>query len=185
MDRRISFADVDLTSRNLTHGDYYPHHPGNNGVLEEVDEASKFLEPDHKVELEFSRNGSGLVISPSTAARLYELGKVAGDDSMDVAVPQSLCGENDKKGWKRYAGVIFGLSASLFFSLSVMIAKLLTDNYNHDPLNVSVYRYMGALVPAIPIVLYYQFFSPKDRIFQTVLPLKDKEKLVNFAGLMV
>ena len=185
MDRRISFANVDLTSRNLTHSDYYPHRPGNGSVLEEVDEGSRFLEPDHKVELEFSRNGSGLVISPSTAARLYELGKVAGDDSMDAAVPQSANSEGDKKGWKRYGGIIFGLSASFFFSLSVMMAKLLKENYNEDPLNVSVFRYMGVLVPSIPIVLYHQCISPGDRIFQTVLPLKDKEKLVNFAGLMV
>ncbi|XP_022902946.1 solute carrier family 35 member G1 [Onthophagus taurus] len=60
----------------------------------------------------------------------------------------------DKK-WCRcpYLGLILAMLSSLFFSLCSVIVKWLTDI---DPMALAAYRYLGVLLPAIPIVIYKQ-----------------------------
>ncbi|CAG7830266.1 unnamed protein product [Allacma fusca] len=161
-----------------------------NGKLEIENESSIFLEPD-KVELEIGRNGS-LVISPSTAHKLCDLGRLK--DSHDISDGSDRMG---KTGLKKYGGMMLAFSASFFFSLTVVMVKILKD---YHPLSISVWRYLGILVPSIPIVLYFQFLPEKSRtteshemsnkakavnIFQTVWPFRERDKLINFVGLMV
>lgn len=52
-----------------------------------------------------------------------------------------------------YLGLILATLSSLFFSLCSVIVKWMTDI---DPMALAAYRYLGVLLPAIPIVLYKQ-----------------------------
>ncbi|KAF5287174.1 hypothetical protein FQR65_LT12303 [Abscondita terminalis] len=56
-----------------------------------------------------------------------------------------------------YLGLILATLSSLFFSLCSVIVKWMTDV---DPIALAAYRYIGVLLPAIPIVVYKQ-----ERIF--------------------
>lgn len=50
-----------------------------------------------------------------------------------------------------YLGLILATLSSLFFSLCSVIVKWMTEV---DPMALAAYRYLGVLLPAIPIVLY-------------------------------
>ncbi|XP_017771121.1 PREDICTED: solute carrier family 35 member G1 [Nicrophorus vespilloides] len=50
-----------------------------------------------------------------------------------------------------YLGLILATLSSLFFSLCSVIVKWMTDV---DPMALAAYRYLGVLLPAIPIVIY-------------------------------
>lgn len=52
-----------------------------------------------------------------------------------------------------YIGLILATFSSLFFSLCSVIVKWMTDV---DPMALAAYRYVGVLLPAIPIVIYKQ-----------------------------
>ncbi|KAK9874137.1 hypothetical protein WA026_002492 [Henosepilachna vigintioctopunctata] len=52
-----------------------------------------------------------------------------------------------------YLGLILATLSSLFFSLCSVIVKFTTDV---DPMALAAYRYLGVLLPAIPIVIYRQ-----------------------------
>lgn len=52
-----------------------------------------------------------------------------------------------------YLGLILATLSSLFFSLCSVIVKWMTDI---DPMALAAYRYLGVLLPAIPIVIYRQ-----------------------------
>lgn len=52
-----------------------------------------------------------------------------------------------------YLGLILATLSSLFFSLCSVIVKWMTDV---DPMALAAYRYVGVLLPAIPIVIYKQ-----------------------------
>ncbi|KAF5286561.1 hypothetical protein FQA39_LY16244 [Lamprigera yunnana] len=56
-----------------------------------------------------------------------------------------------------YLGLILATLSSLFFSLCSVIVKWMTDV---DPIALAAYRYIGVLLPAIPIVIYKQ-----ERVF--------------------
>lgn len=65
----------------------------------------------------------------------------------------------EKTEWKLsnfqcpYLGLILATLSSLFFSLCSVIVKFTTDI---DPMALAAYRYLGVLLPAIPIVIYRQ-----------------------------
>lgn len=50
-----------------------------------------------------------------------------------------------------YLGLVLATLSSLFFSLCSVIVKWMTDV---DPMALAAYRYIGVLLPAIPIVIY-------------------------------
>ncbi|KAI4454626.1 acyl-malonyl condensing enzyme-related [Holotrichia oblita] len=52
-----------------------------------------------------------------------------------------------------YLGLILATLSSLFFSLCSVIVKWMT---HVDPMALAAYRYLGVLLPAIPIVIYKQ-----------------------------
>lgn len=52
-----------------------------------------------------------------------------------------------------YLGLILATLSSLFFSLCSVIVKWMTDV---NPMALAAYRYLGVLLPAIPIVIYRQ-----------------------------
>lgn len=52
-----------------------------------------------------------------------------------------------------YLGLILATLSSLFFSLCSVIVKWMTDI---NPMALAAYRYLGVLLPAIPIVIYRQ-----------------------------
>lgn len=59
--------------------------------------------------------------------------------------------ENKYDEWPSYMGVILAAISSLFFSMCSVIVKWMV---NVDPLELAVCRFVGVLVPAIPIVIY-------------------------------
>ncbi|KAJ8917275.1 hypothetical protein NQ315_002292 [Exocentrus adspersus] len=66
------------------------------------------------------------------------------DDDLKIREPRCRC---------PYLGLILATLSSLFFSLCSVIVKWMTDV---DPMALAAYRYLGVLLPAIPIVIYRQ-----------------------------
>lgn len=76
-----------------------------------------------------------------------------------------------KSGWRRYCGLVFALLCSLFFSGTVLIAKVLHQSHGHHPLVVTMYRYgCGIFLPSIPVVIYFQKYAGVQ-VFETLLPI--------------
>lgn len=70
---------------------------------------------------------------------------------------------SQKKCGCPYLGLILATLSSLFFSLCSVIVKWMVEI---DPMALAAYRYLGVLLPAIPIALYKQepFFPKGKRI---------------------
>lgn len=66
-----------------------------------------------------------------------------------------------------YMGLILATLSSLFFSMCSVIVKWMTDI---DPMALAAYRYLGVLLPAIPIVIYREEeLFPKGKRIMLVL----------------
>jgi len=61
--------------------------------------------------------------------------------------------ERDKKRAVPHLGIIMAVGSSFFFSLSSLIVKLVPDIH---PVALAAYRFMGILLPSIPVVIYRQ-----------------------------
>lgn len=68
------------------------------------------------------------------------------DDEFQFSEPKACCR-------CPYLGLILATLSSLFFSLCSVIVKWMTEV---DPMALAAYRYLGVLLPAIPIVIYRQ-----------------------------
>ena len=126
--------------------------------------------------LKNGQDNSGPVSSASTPARLYELENAVANE--DKILGEGSAGAKPK--WRRYAGIIFTLLASICFSLSVTLIKTLN---NYDPLSIAIFRFGGVVVPIVPIVIYYKCRGVA--VFSSIWPLTQKQKLVTFARLTV
>lgn len=162
---------------------------------------------DDKVPLEMNHKGS-LVISPSVAGRLSDLANEEVPVPAGIVSPangshfngkrtnnkeinwEKIVGRKStvkllkqKQGWRKYGGIIFGVSASFFFSLSIMVIKVL----EYDKSSIGIWRYSGIAVPSLPIIAYLRWRDGSRRfgVFESVTPLKDKGKLLNLMGLLV
>lgn len=56
----------------------------------------------------------------------------------------------------KYRGFFYTLLSSLCFSLTALVVKSL-DKYN--PINVALWRYQGAFLPAIPLAVFHRLSS--------------------------
>ncbi|ODN00890.1 Solute carrier family 35 member G1 [Orchesella cincta] len=88
-----------------------------------------------------------------------------------------------KVGWRRYAGLAFAITCSLFFSIVVLVDKML-QNHGHHPLSITMWKYGGILLPSIPITIYYQMYTEVD-VFDTLRPLDKSGNFKNFIAYMI
>jgi len=82
----------------------------------------------------------------------------------------------------RYLGIILALGSSVIFPLGGLAVKALGENYH--TYSISVWRFQGVLLPAIPIALYHRCIKG-DMIFDTVLPLGEPGKIKMLCFLVV
>lgn len=82
---------------------------------------------------------------------------------------------------RKYLGLGLTLVSGTLYSLAALIVKLLG---HYHPFVITVWRFQGILWPAIVIVLY-EIFYQKKYVFDSVWPLKDKNKRKAFNVLMV
>ena len=57
----------------------------------------------------------------------------------------------EKRGWKRFAGILLALLTGICFTVSNLIVKYLK---NHHPVNLSFWRYFGFIIPILPYIAY-------------------------------
>ena len=95
--------------------------------------------------------------------------------------PKEITKEADtaKKGWRHYGGIIFGGTASLFYTLCTLTLKVLAGKYH--PVTISLWRFLGTLVPDIFIATYFQCKKESSHICSTTWPLNNRERISNFA----
>ncbi|CAL8125840.1 unnamed protein product [Orchesella dallaii] len=91
--------------------------------------------------------------------------------------------EKYKKGWRRYGGLLFAIACSLFFSVVVLVDKVL-QNHGHHPLSITMWKYGGILLPSIPITVYYQKYTEVD-VFDQLRPFKKSGNWKNLIAYMI
>jgi len=89
--------------------------------------------------------------------------------------------EKARAPWKRYIGLSLGVIASIFLSLTTLLAKLLSA---YHPFNEALWRFTGILIPSIPVLLYYRLRGRRD-LSKSIWPLTDRSKLRTFGVLFV
>ncbi|CAL8111788.1 unnamed protein product [Orchesella dallaii] len=90
------------------------------------------------------------------------------------------CSETRSKRsvWRKYRGILLALASSLIFTVSAILVKKL-DTF--DPFNTAFYKFQGALIPAIPLLLQKRFCSKKgSAVTERVWPLTERQKLKAF-----
>ncbi|CAG7834662.1 unnamed protein product [Allacma fusca] len=85
---------------------------------------------------------------------------------------------DERNKWLKYRGFLFTLLSSLCFSITALLVKLLKD---YDPINVALWRFQGAFLPAIPLLLFWRYSESWDRRNEKVEKEEEDSKEV-FCG---
>jgi len=83
--------------------------------------------------------------------------------------------------------MILTLTASLFFSIAILIVKVLKD-YGFQAYGASFWRYLGVTVPCIPLLMYYECRPARKTdgslsVFSTVWPMHKNGNWKTIIGL--
>lgn len=103
------------------------------------------------------------------------------DDPEKLVRSRKISGTGSKPAWQRYVGLILGIVASVFLSLTTLFAKLLID---YHAFTKSMFRFLGILIPSIPIMLYMKHVQKLD-LFESIWPLNQRTKLITFGVLFI
>ena len=81
------------------------------------------------------------------------------DETVTIERSKNATVDGKKKQWKkwalyRYRGFLFTLLSSLCFSFTALVVKYLHD---YNPINLALWRYQGAFLPAVPIAFFHWF----------------------------
>ena len=108
-------------------------------------------------------------------------------ESADENGNEKVSEEKDEKkkkprtGWRRYLGIILAVSSSALFALCILIVKSLPE---YHPYSVSLWRFQGILLPAIPVAFYCRVIK-KEKIFDRILPITAPDHLKTLFFLFV
>jgi len=89
-------------------------------------------------------------------------------------------------GWRSYIGMILTLVSSLLFSSASLIVKVLQPYEFHGNCS-SFWRYLGVTLPAIPLLLFFDFNERRTAhrsVFDTVWPMNKDGKWKTVIGLL-
>lgn len=89
-----------------------------------------------------------------------------------------------KLAWfRKYRGMLLAILSSFIFSVSALLVKKLES---YDPFNSALYKFQGALLPAIPLLLQKYYCSRKGpKVVQAVWPLTEPSKAKTFGLVLV
>lgn len=69
---------------------------------------------------------------------------------------------------RRYRGMLLALLSSLIFSLTALLVKKL-DGYH--PFSIALWRFQGALIPALPLIIHTRYFTKVgEKVFDRIWP---------------
>lgn len=107
---------------------------------------------------------------------------VTGSVATEKVVTTVVKKERKRSKLRRYKGMLLALLSSLIFSLTALLVKKL-DGYH--PISIALWRFQGALLPAIPILFQARYFSKiGEKVFDRVWPLS-KLKNAGMLGLVL
>lgn len=85
--------------------------------------------------------------------------------------------------WRKYRGMMLAIVSSFIFAVSALLVKKMET---YDPFNSALYKFQGALLPAIPLLLQKYYCSKKGaKVVENVWPLTEKKKLKTFGLVLV
>lgn len=80
---------------------------------------------------------------------------------------------------RRYRGMLLALLSSLIFSLTALLVKKLEG---YHPFSIALWRFQGALVPAIPIIIHARYFSKiGEKVLERIWPLTETKNMSMFS----
>ncbi|CAL8111786.1 unnamed protein product [Orchesella dallaii] len=80
--------------------------------------------------------------------------------------------------WRKYRGMMLAIASSLIFTASALLVKKMET---FDPFNIAFYKFQGAFIPAIPLLLQKRFCSARgSAVTERVWPLTQTSKLKTF-----
>lgn len=88
---------------------------------------------------------------------------------------------NGRRSCRRYIGILLAIFASFLLSLTTLIARVLIE---YHPFNEAMWRFMGILLPSIPILLWNNC-STKDKMDANVSSCCSGDKLKTFFVIFV
>ena len=74
-------------------------------------------------------------------------------------------GEDEEKKWGKYTGLLLALLSSLVFSISALLVKYLP---HYNPITIALWRFQGALWPALPFFACHQYTEYRTSKFRSV-----------------
>lgn len=136
-----------------------------------------------------TRHGSASAGGSSGASSLTPL--MTGVDPMKdshripvIVKPSSLKQQQGGSNIHLYCALVLSFSASLFMSLTLLLAKVL-KNRDHHPISIAFWRYLGILIPSVPLGMYYFLRGKKSKVVGSVWPIHDMDKAANGLALLV
>ncbi|ODM99851.1 Solute carrier family 35 member G1 [Orchesella cincta] len=138
--------------------------------------------------IERTRHGSTSVSGHSSSVGLISavtpLMNVKEDYKVPVIVNSAAIKRKGENNIHLCCALVFGFSASLFFSLTLLLAKVL-KNRDHHPISIAFWRYLGILVPSVPLGLFYFVRGKKNKVLASVWPIQDMDKAANALALLM
>lgn len=109
--------------------------------------------------------------------------KETSDNSNNPTASCETLSKKKRSLWSKYGGMVLAIISSFIFALSALLVKKLES---YDPFNSALYKFQGAFIPAIPLILQKYYCSKKGpAIIERVWPLTEKKKIQNLGLVLV
>lgn len=92
-----------------------------------------------------------------------------------------IVGKRQGRLCRRFWGIIFAIMASVFLSLTTLLAKLLIG---YHPFNVAIWRFEGILIPSLPVLIFASCVH-EEPVFESIQPIWERGKFKTFVLLFV
>ncbi|CAL8110064.1 unnamed protein product [Orchesella dallaii] len=95
-----------------------------------------------------------------------------------VTAAEAAIKKEKKSKLRRYRGMLLALLSSLIFSLTALLVKKLEG---YHPISIALWRFQGALLPAVPLIIHKLYFSKLgNKVFDRVWPWSNLKNLGMF-----
>ncbi|CAL8107669.1 unnamed protein product [Orchesella dallaii] len=100
-----------------------------------------------------------------------------------VTAAEAAIKKEKKSKLRRYRGMLLALLSSLIFSLTALLVKKLEG---YHPISIALWRFQGALLPAVPLIIHKLYFSKLgNKVFDRVWPWSNLKNLGMFGLVLV
>lgn len=156
---------------------------GEKKEIEEFEYSSSSEDEDNEEDDDASSHSQASIVGEDVSTSSGSSTDVSSSSSPTPSEKHSGVPHSKRSVFRKYRGLMLAILSSFIFSVSALLVKKLET---YDPFNSALYKFQGALLPAIPLLLQKYYCSRKGpKVVEKVWPLTEKKKAKAFGLVLV